>query len=109
MRGEGLSDPVAPRHWQTVEQRAEDLLSVLDAVGAKRPALLDGASGGHIMIFFAVANLERASALVLFGSTASTYKGKPLSSARRPSNTTSGRVPEVDVSSRRDLHHLLPR
>jgi pimeloyl-ACP methyl ester carboxylesterase len=70
MRGEGQSDPVAPRDWQTLEQRAEDMLTVLDAVGSERPALLGGVFGGHMMIFFAAAHPERASALVLFGTAA---------------------------------------
>jgi class 3 adenylate cyclase len=70
MRGEGQSDPVAPRDWQTLEQRAEDMLAVLDAVGSERPALLGGVFGGHMMTFFAATHPERTAALVLFGSTA---------------------------------------
>jgi class 3 adenylate cyclase len=70
MRGEGQSDPVAPRDWQTLEQRAEDLLAVLDAVGSVRPALLGGVFGGQVMIFFAATHPERASALALFSTTA---------------------------------------
>jgi class 3 adenylate cyclase len=70
MRGEGLSDPVAPRDWQTLEQRTEDMLAVLDEVGSERPALLGGVFGGQMMIFFTATHPQRTSALVLFGTTA---------------------------------------
>jgi class 3 adenylate cyclase len=70
MRGEGLSDPVAPRDWQTLEQRAEDMQAVLDAVGSQRTALLGGVFGGQMMIFFAATHPERTAALVLVGTTA---------------------------------------
>jgi class 3 adenylate cyclase len=70
MRGEGLSDPVAPRDWQTLEQRAEDMQAVLDAVGSQRTALLGGVFGGQMMTFFAATHPERTAALVLVGTTA---------------------------------------
>jgi class 3 adenylate cyclase len=70
MRGEGLSDPVAPRDWQTLEQRAEDMQAVLDAVGSDRTALLGGAFGGQMMAFFAATHPERTAALLLVGTTA---------------------------------------
>jgi pimeloyl-ACP methyl ester carboxylesterase len=70
MRGEGLSDPVAPRDWQTLEQRAEDMQAVLDAVGSQRTALLGGAFGGQMMTFFGATHPERTAALVLVGTTA---------------------------------------
>jgi class 3 adenylate cyclase len=70
MRGEGLSDPVAPRDWQTLEQRAEDMLAVLDAVGSERTVLVGGLFGGHMMMFFAATHPERTAALVLFGAVA---------------------------------------
>ena len=70
MRGEGLSDPVSPRDWPTLEQRAEDLLAVLDAVGSDQTALLGGILGGQMMMFFTAAHPERTSALVVFGAVA---------------------------------------
>jgi class 3 adenylate cyclase len=70
MREEGLSDPVAPRDWQTLEQRAEDMQAVLDAIGSERTALLGGVFGGTMMVFFAAAHPERVAALVLLGATA---------------------------------------
>jgi class 3 adenylate cyclase len=70
VRGTGLSDPVSPKDWPTVEQRAEDLLAVLDAVGSERAALLGGLQGGQTAIFFAATYPARTSALVLAGTTA---------------------------------------
>jgi class 3 adenylate cyclase/alpha-beta hydrolase superfamily lysophospholipase len=70
VRGMGLSDPVSPSDWSTVELRAQDILAVLDAVGSERAALLGGSVGGQVMMFFAATYPERTSALVLAGSTA---------------------------------------
>jgi pimeloyl-ACP methyl ester carboxylesterase len=46
MRGEGLSDAVSPRDRATLEQRAEDMVAVLDVVGSEQAALLGGIFGG---------------------------------------------------------------
>jgi pimeloyl-ACP methyl ester carboxylesterase len=70
MRGLGLSDPVTPRDWPTLEQRAQDLLAVLDAVGSTRPALLGGLGAGQMMMFFASTYPDRTAALVLVGTAA---------------------------------------
>jgi len=74
LRGEGLSDPVALGSWpaldQSLEQRAEDMLAVLDAVGSNRPALLGGVFGGQMMLFFAATYPARTSALMLVETTA---------------------------------------
>jgi class 3 adenylate cyclase len=70
LRGTGLSDPVSPKDWPTLEQRAEDMLAVLDAVGSERTALLGGLQGGQMMIFFAATYPGRTSALLLAGTTA---------------------------------------
>jgi pimeloyl-ACP methyl ester carboxylesterase len=70
MRGLGLSDPVSPKDWPTLEQRADDLLAVLDVVGSERAALLGGVQGGQIMMFFAATYPERTAALVLAGTSA---------------------------------------
>jgi class 3 adenylate cyclase len=74
LRGEGLSDPVGlgsgPALDQSLEQRAEDMLAVLDAVGSTRAALLGGVFGGQMMLFFAATYPARTSALMLVGTTA---------------------------------------
>jgi class 3 adenylate cyclase/alpha-beta hydrolase superfamily lysophospholipase len=67
-RGTGLSDPTptAP----TLEQRAEDLLAVMDAAGARRPVLLGFSEGGAMALLFAATHPERTAALVLYGAWA---------------------------------------
>jgi class 3 adenylate cyclase len=70
IRGEGLSDPVGPSDWPTIEQRAEDLLAVLDASGSEQAALLGDLLPAQMMMFFAATHPERTSALVLFGAVA---------------------------------------
>jgi class 3 adenylate cyclase len=67
-RGTGLSDPTptAP----TLEERAEDLLAVMDAVGARRPVLLGFSEGGTMALMFAATHPERTAALVLYGAWA---------------------------------------
>jgi pimeloyl-ACP methyl ester carboxylesterase len=89
MRGEGLSDPVAPRDWQTLEHRAQDKQAVLHAVGSQRTALLGGVFGGQTMTCFAATHPERTAALVLVGTTARfgwapdyRWVGRPRSGSR---------------------------
>jgi class 3 adenylate cyclase len=69
-RGTGLSDPVSVSDTVTLEHRAEDLMTVLDAAGSDRAALLGGVWAGQMMIFFAATHPERTAALVLAGTGA---------------------------------------
>ncbi len=66
-RGSGLSDPAGDS--LTLEQQADDLLAVLDAVGFKRPAFVGATASGRLGVFAAATHPERFSALVLFGSS----------------------------------------
>jgi pimeloyl-ACP methyl ester carboxylesterase len=65
-RGTGLSDPVA--EVPTLEQRAEDVRAVMDAVGSRRAAVLGISEGGPMSVLLAAAHPERVTALVLYGS-----------------------------------------
>ena len=67
-RGTGLSDRDVG--YPTLEQRTEDVLAVMDAVGSKRAALLGTSEGGNMCILFAATYPERTEALILFGSFA---------------------------------------
>ena len=69
-RGVGLSDPISPRDWPTLEQRAQGALTVLDAVGSGQAALMGGLVGGQLAMFFAATYPGRTSALVLAGTAA---------------------------------------
>jgi len=67
-RGMGASDPV--HETPNVEQWMDDLLAVLDAVAAERPALFGVGVGGVTSILFAATYPERVRALALYNSTA---------------------------------------
>src|SRR3954464_7870455 len=66
-RGTGLSDPVAGP--ATLEERADDLRAVMDAVGSARAAVLGGSEGGAMAMLFAAQHPERTRALVLYATT----------------------------------------
>jgi len=62
-RGTGLSDRVAG--LPTLEQRADDIAAVMDAVGSARTAIAAWGEGAAIAAMFAATHPERVSALVL--------------------------------------------
>jgi class 3 adenylate cyclase len=64
--GTGLSDPI--QHVPTVEERAEDIRHVADAVGAARPVLLGFSEGTSSCAMFAATWPDRVEALVLYGA-----------------------------------------
>lgn len=66
-RGTGLSDRVA---IPTLEQRMDDVRTVMDAVGSKQAALFGFSEGGPMSLLFAATYPERTVALVMYGSYA---------------------------------------
>lgn len=64
--GTGLSDP--PPSTPTIEDRTADLLRVIDAAGADKPALFGISEGGPTAILLAATHPERVSRLVIYGS-----------------------------------------
>ena len=82
-RGAGLSDPMvgAP----TLEEQADDVLAVMDAVGAKRAAVFATIEGGPMACLFAATHPDRCERLVLYSSFA-----------------RSGWAPDYDFTWRRD-------
>lgn len=68
-RGMGLSDrPPGP---PTLEQSADDLAAVLDAVGSKRAVLFGTSEGGPMSMLFAASRTHRVAGLALYGTFAS--------------------------------------
>jgi class 3 adenylate cyclase len=67
-RGSGVSDRVDPRHAPTLDERAEDAVAVLDAVGSGTTALLGLNGGGHSAIHLTVTHPQRVRALLLFNA-----------------------------------------
>jgi pimeloyl-ACP methyl ester carboxylesterase/DNA-binding CsgD family transcriptional regulator len=67
-RGTGLSDRVSG--LPTLEERADDVRAVMDAVGSERAALLGVSEGGTMCTLFAATHPERVSALIVIGGYA---------------------------------------
>jgi pimeloyl-ACP methyl ester carboxylesterase len=67
-RGTGLSDRVSTA--PTLEQRMDDVKTVMDAVGSERAALFGISEGGPMSLLFAATYPERTTALVVYGSYA---------------------------------------
>src|SRR2546423_193520 len=73
--GTGCSDPVSGP--PTLEQRAEEIETVMNAVGCERPVLLGLSEGGPSSILFAATRPDRVQALVLFGTFARSFADAP--------------------------------
>ena len=61
-RGTGLSSRNVPA--PNLETRVEDLMTVLDAVGAPRPVLIGGGDAGAANVLFASSHPDRVSSLI---------------------------------------------
>jgi len=69
-RGTGLSDRVPNDNLPTLEERMDDLRTVMDAVDSKRAALFGTSEGGNLCTLFAATYPERTRALILLGAFA---------------------------------------
>ena len=88
-RGTGLSDPVDG--VPTVENRVDDLRTVMDAARSERAALFGFSEGGPISLMFAATYPERVHALVVYGSGAG------------------GRADDLDVATRHSVFEIVAR
>jgi class 3 adenylate cyclase len=67
-RGQGLSDAISGA--PSLEQRVDDVRAIMDDIGSQRAVLLGLSEGSPMSAFFAAANPERVSKLILFGGFA---------------------------------------
>jgi class 3 adenylate cyclase/pimeloyl-ACP methyl ester carboxylesterase len=67
-RGTGLSDPADTT--QPLEERMDDVLAVMDAVGSERAVLFGASEGGPMAALFAATYPDRCASLVLYGACA---------------------------------------
>ena len=67
-RGTGISDPVPPNEFLSLEQWLDDISAVMDEVGWKQAVLLGMGGGGTLSTLFAATYPERTSGLVLVNS-----------------------------------------
>jgi pimeloyl-ACP methyl ester carboxylesterase len=65
-RGVGLSD--RPPGLSTLEERMEDVRTVMDAAGCERAAVFGESEGGPLCALFAATYPERTRALILYGA-----------------------------------------
>jgi class 3 adenylate cyclase len=66
-RGTGLSDRFSPQDLPPLEDLADDLVTVMDAVGSERTALLGTEDGCFVCSMFAATHPDRTDAIVLYG------------------------------------------
>lgn len=69
-RGTGLSDRVSPDDLPGIEQRKDDLKSVMDEAGIEQATLLAVSDGGPLAMLFAATNPERVARLILINTYA---------------------------------------
>jgi len=80
--GTGLSDPVPST--QTLEERMDDVLAVMDAAGSERAVLLGPSEGGPMAALVAAAHPERCISLVLYGAAARWLQAPDYPEGQRP-------------------------
>jgi pimeloyl-ACP methyl ester carboxylesterase len=66
-RGTGLSDRVPRSELPSLEERMDDVIAVLDAVGSERTAVMGHSEGGNLAVLYAATYPERVTALVTTG------------------------------------------
>ena len=71
-RGTGLSDRVC--YTPTLEERMDDVRTVMDAVQSERAALVGYSEGGPMCCLFAATYPERTSSVIMIGSYARRIK-----------------------------------
>jgi class 3 adenylate cyclase len=82
-RGTGLSDPVPST--QTLEERMDDVLAVMDAVGSERAVMLGASEGAFMATLFAATYPERCVSLILYGACARWLQSDDYEIGRPPS------------------------
>ncbi len=108
-RGTGLSDRVPLEELPTLEERMEDIVAVLDAVGSTRTALFGFSEGANLAVLFAATYPERTIALATAGMFASRvwspeYPWAPTPEERAKTIAAVERDWGVDP----DVEHLAP-
>jgi len=81
-RGTGLSDAVPTT--QALEERMDDVLAVMDAVGSERAVLLGPSEGGPMATLFAATYPERCISLILYGACARWLQSDDYPEGRPP-------------------------
>jgi pimeloyl-ACP methyl ester carboxylesterase len=67
-RGCGLSDRHGTTATPTLEERMDDVLAVLDAVGSRQASILGISEGGSLAALFAATHPARTASIILYGT-----------------------------------------
>ena len=67
-RGCGLSDRHGTTAAPTLEERMDDVLAVLDAVGSRQASIFGISEGGSLAALFAATHPERTARIVIYGA-----------------------------------------
>jgi pimeloyl-ACP methyl ester carboxylesterase len=67
-RGCGLSDRHGTTATPTLEERMDDILAVLDAVGSQQASILGSSEGGSLAALFAATHPERTASIIIYGT-----------------------------------------
>jgi pimeloyl-ACP methyl ester carboxylesterase len=73
-RGCGASDREGASATATLEERVDDILAVLDAVGSRRASILGVSEGGLVAAMFAATYPDRTASVVVYGTMARSSK-----------------------------------
>lgn len=74
-QGTGLSDHVSKT--PTMDERMDDIQTVMDAVGVEKAAIFGISEGGCLATLFAASHPDRSQALILYGAYASDKDSDP--------------------------------
>jgi pimeloyl-ACP methyl ester carboxylesterase len=67
-RGCGLSDRHGTTATPTLEERMDDVLAVLDAVGSQQASIFGISEGGSLAALFAATHPERTASIIIYGT-----------------------------------------
>ena len=98
--GTGVSDPIA--HVPTLEERVEDVRTLMDTAGLERAAILGESEAGPVAATFAATYPERIESLIIFGSIAT---GQPEESDVAPYGGRSADLERFGDRLRDSLDH----
>jgi pimeloyl-ACP methyl ester carboxylesterase len=69
-RGCGASDRGGTTATPTLEERMDDVIAVLDAVGSEQAAVFGDSEGGSLAVALAATHPQRVSSIILYGTVA---------------------------------------
>jgi class 3 adenylate cyclase/pimeloyl-ACP methyl ester carboxylesterase len=111
-RGTGLSGPLSTRTAPTIEDRVDEAVAVLDAVGSETASVYASADGCPVAIVLAALHPERVQKLALYAASARLFEApdypKGWSEVVSPEEVEAWRLAWGDDDDPADLDLILP-